>query len=527
MASSAVDKPSAPTPAQIIRDAAVSPWVAATAAVASALSLVLRFFAPTSLWLDEALSVNISALPLGEIPDALRHDGHPPLYYWLLHGWMTLFGDGDRAVRSLSGLISLATLPVAYAVGRRIGGARLGWITTLVVAVSPFAFRYGSETRMYAVVMFEVFLGWLIGERLLVDPTIRRWAACTVIAAALLWTHYWSLWLLGAVGIMLIVRLVRVRGEGDDDRRRATLAGLAALVAAGVAFLPWLPNFLYQSQHTGTPWAPPFRPATLVVTSLVDFGGGPFSEAQMLMFAIAVLIFLGIFGVATDASGMALSWSTNPDSRRTVALLVGTTAVASVAGLATGIAFAPRYAAVYFPFVAVLMALGLNRLSPGRARDLTLVGFCVLSLGGTFFVVRQERTQAAVVAEALRAVDDSAFVVVCPDQLGPSVSRALNTSTAEVVTYPRLGDPLRVDWVDYAERNEANDPRAAAADVLARAGTRTIAVVHMDGYLTLEGQCQSLIDTLAESRLPDRLVEAEAQDFYEPMSLTLFTPGAA
>ena len=50
---------------------------------------VITRFAPRSdLWLDEALSVNISKLPLGDIGEALRHDGHPPLYYYLLHGWM-------------------------------------------------------------------------------------------------------------------------------------------------------------------------------------------------------------------------------------------------------------------------------------------------------------------------------------------------------------------------------------------------------------------------------------------------------
>ncbi|MEY4916125.1 MAG: hypothetical protein RL616_38, partial [Verrucomicrobiota bacterium] len=40
-------------------------------------------------------SVNIARLPLGELPEALRHDGHPPLYYALLHVWMQVAGSGD------------------------------------------------------------------------------------------------------------------------------------------------------------------------------------------------------------------------------------------------------------------------------------------------------------------------------------------------------------------------------------------------------------------------------------------------
>src|SRR6478752_5318026 len=63
--------------------------------VALVVGTVLRFTTMSSLWLDEALSVNISQLPLGEITDWLRHDGHPPLYYWLLHAWREVFGTSD------------------------------------------------------------------------------------------------------------------------------------------------------------------------------------------------------------------------------------------------------------------------------------------------------------------------------------------------------------------------------------------------------------------------------------------------
>ena len=80
----------------------VAAWIAIGVAVA--IGVVLRFWTQSHLWLDEALSVNIAKLPVGDIPEALRHDGHPPLYYWLLHGWMAVFGESDRSVRALSGI---------------------------------------------------------------------------------------------------------------------------------------------------------------------------------------------------------------------------------------------------------------------------------------------------------------------------------------------------------------------------------------------------------------------------------------
>jgi hypothetical protein len=247
----------------------------------------------------------------------------------------------------------------------------------------------------------------------------------------------------------------------------------------------------------------------------------------MLMFVIAVLVVLGAFGVATDRSGMALRWDTNPDARRPLMLLAATTGVASIAGAATGIAFAPRYAAVYFPFVMVLVALGLDRFSPGRARDVVVAAFCLTCVVGTFFVWRQDRTQADVVADEVAKLGGSTYVVTCPDQLGPSVQRALRGTGDEVVAYPRLDDPRRVDCVDYEQRNDDNDPAAVAASILGEAGDRTVAVVFMDGYLTLEGQCESLVDQLAATRAPERIVTAVPEDFYEPMNLIVFRPGAS
>ena len=44
--------------------------------------------------------MNVSALPLGEIPAALERDGRPPLYYGSLHLWMSVFGEGDLAGRA-------------------------------------------------------------------------------------------------------------------------------------------------------------------------------------------------------------------------------------------------------------------------------------------------------------------------------------------------------------------------------------------------------------------------------------------
>ena len=184
-----------------------------------AVGLVLRFWTRSGLWLDEALTVDIARLPLHDLPEALRHDGAPPLYYVLLHFWIRLFGQSNDAVRSLSGVIAVITLPVAWLCGRRFGGPAVAWTTLVLVASAPFAVYYGTEARMYALVILLTGLGFLALERALESPRPGNLAAVAVVAAALLYTQYWSLYLVAMVGIWLVVSIVRDRG-GAGPRMR-------------------------------------------------------------------------------------------------------------------------------------------------------------------------------------------------------------------------------------------------------------------------------------------------------------------
>ncbi|MEY2459859.1 MAG: mannosyltransferase, partial [Acidimicrobiaceae bacterium] len=154
--------PSGPGSRLDTRDPSLGPIEFAVVAVAVAVGVVLRFWTRSHLWLDEALSVDIARLPVGDIASALRHDGHPPLYYFLLHGWMSVFGEGDTAVRSMSGVFAVAALPVAWMAGRRVGGRVTAWAFVALLSLSPFAIRYGTETRMYSLVMLLVFAGYLL-----------------------------------------------------------------------------------------------------------------------------------------------------------------------------------------------------------------------------------------------------------------------------------------------------------------------------------------------------------------------------
>jgi hypothetical protein len=387
---------------------------------------------------------------------------------------------------------------------------------------------------MYALVVLLTLAGYLLVDAHLRRPRWSTAAGIALTATALLWSHYWALWLLGAVGLGALVSAGWSQRRGDVGRRNALLGVAAALVVGGVAFLPWLPTMLYQGANTGTPWGDPVRPATFVVLGLIYLAGGAVAEPQLVAYLFAGLLVLGVAGTTNRRGRLELGWRVRPNAQPEAAVVVVALGLAWAAAFATRSAFAARYLAVLVPLVVLIAATGLSAIRDDRWRRgvavVLLAGFTV----GIVAEVDRGRTQAGEIADATIAVaadvDTRPLLLVCPDQNGPSIERALRargaTDAVEVVTYPALGDPRFVDWVGYAERNAAADPAAIAGRALDRAAGRTVLYAFTGNYRTLEGQCEAVLQALATVRgAPAVLVPPAERNEDEPaIELLRFDP---
>lgn len=490
------------------------------------MGVVLRFVTTSPLWLDEALSVNIAALPLDEIPAALRLDGHPPLYYGLLHLWIAVVGDGDVAVRSLSGLFGVASLPLAWLGARRAVGPGAGWAAVVLLAVSPFAIRYGTEARMYSLVMFLVLAGHVVLWRALRRPGRAALAGVTVVTGLLLLTHYWALWLVGAVLAALGWQAWAYRKT--PARRRPPLLVAGAVAGGGVFLVPWLGVMAYQSAHTGTPWAGPARLTQIVQASLLDFGftsvGSGFAEGTLVAIALVVLFVAGLFARPLDANRMELDVRTVPGVRAEAWVVAATVALGTAGGYVTSTTFASRYAASFFPLFIMVAAAGAAALPSRLSRAAVLGAVVVLGLVAASFNVTTARSQGEELGRAVAADASPAdLVAFCPDQLGPAVERALPGELATAV-YPTFASAERVDWVDYAARNAAGDPAEFADELDERAGSATIWLVTTGGYRTLEGHCEQLVAELGVRRPAGDQPVSENVGIFEHASLFRYPP---
>src|SRR5207237_1465929 len=85
------------------------------------LALLVRVTGLTSrtLWLDEAFSAFFSAQSFHYLWTVLpTYEAHPPFYYSLLKVWRTVFGSDALALRSISVLFGVLTIPLVITAAR-------------------------------------------------------------------------------------------------------------------------------------------------------------------------------------------------------------------------------------------------------------------------------------------------------------------------------------------------------------------------------------------------------------------------
>ncbi len=90
-------------------------------------SLRLYQLGTQSIWFDEAFSVWVAKAGVLQIIQTTAKDTHPPLYYFILHYWMAIFGDSELAVRGLSAFFGILAIPMVYVIGRQLFDGGVSW----------------------------------------------------------------------------------------------------------------------------------------------------------------------------------------------------------------------------------------------------------------------------------------------------------------------------------------------------------------------------------------------------------------
>ena len=269
-------------------------------------------FVGGQFWMDEGITVGISSHSLSAIPGIMRVDGSPPLYYLILHIWMSWVGNGEAATHWLSVIFAELTIPISYWGVLRIAGRRAALTTATTFAFNAFLDYYGLETRMYTLMVLLGLLATIGFIRGFVLRERRYVALFSVSQALMFYTHNWSLFFAAAsvIGLLFLYRY-----GGEEIRANLIRDAIYAYVGAVILFAPWIPNFLFQVAHTAAPWdtrprfGAPIQIATgvigaasLTVVMVVGAGVGYsplFTRPRKLTTEAQVAMILLVLGIGT------------------------------------------------------------------------------------------------------------------------------------------------------------------------------------------------------------------------------------
>ena len=315
---------------------------------------------------DEDFTAVAVSHPVDEMLRIVSRDSGPPLFYLLEHV-AAGFGSEPWNLRLVSVAAGIALIPLIAALGRRVGGDTAGLLTAMFAAGLPAALFTSANARMYGLAGTLVVAAALLLWRAIERPATRAWIAFVAVAAAAVWTDYFSA--VALAGVLVAAAWLR------PSRRAYALAWFGFAVAVAT-LLPWLVYAADQLNHAGQGfWVPPLSFTGLAGTAGQLFAGPETrAEPPLRDLLLALQVTAAIAGWLALA-GLAVRWRklSESGSRAGAFCLL---ACGGVVALAAASPWRPlleaRYAGVMWLPLFALAGAGLALL-PRRAAALLLV----------------------------------------------------------------------------------------------------------------------------------------------------------
>lgn len=323
-----------------------------------------------SFWLDESVSVTIARLNWPSFLHAIHtSEGNMSLYHLILFGWTRFAGDSELAVRSFSVLAGIASVGTVYLLAKRLAGARVAALASLLLAVNPLFVRYAQEARGYELSLFLVILASYLFVRGLERPSWAIWIAYALAAGLSAYAHVFALLVPASHAIALLFR-----------RERRLLPWRKLLTAAGLFTLSLMPLVYLltaSSQSSAVGWV---GGSNALGRLFIEIHDRPPLAVAILVLGIASTFFgyrlivrrlePRLHALTAWRWEFVLSWLLLPP------------ALVAVVAIVYEPLFLARYFIVCLPAAVLILALVLNRLreSSERLAAVTTAALVLVSL---------------------------------------------------------------------------------------------------------------------------------------------------
>ena len=236
-----------------------------------------------SLFRDEAFTASTVLGPWGEFFKlSVEHESNGVLHALLLRV-LTVFGDSEVLLRSLSVLSLVALVPIVGAIGWRLASPRVGVLASALLVVNGSVAANAQNARTYTLSMLIAGLATLLFVLDVEQPrraTVLGWSLCCVLLA---YAHI--------VGVLLV--LCHLVSLWFLPRSQRTVR--RHVIAAAVVLLASLPLAVLITGHNeGRPSQGAFRPGAYrdVLFTITGRAG---------LIGLAAFAIMGFFAVRSTA----------------------------------------------------------------------------------------------------------------------------------------------------------------------------------------------------------------------------------
>lgn len=243
-------------------------------------AVCLPFITSFPIALDEPFSIFWAQQDLGDLFLLFENENNPPLHFVLLHFWIKFFGISEIAVRSLSLIFSLITIPIIFNFAKRFVTQPLAVLTVLLFICSRFNHFHALEARVYSLFVLLFVLVLFDLYRFLFENK-KSYFQLALWNVLLLYSHY-----LG--GFVIIVEIIVIL---LFYRQLTMKKGIQLTMSFGLSALLYIPGLILFLKRFGTfsdkgTWVPEAQYSE-IYGNIIRFFNNTFT-----FFVIAGLIFL-------------------------------------------------------------------------------------------------------------------------------------------------------------------------------------------------------------------------------------------
>jgi uncharacterized membrane protein len=165
---------------------------------------------------------------------ALEESQVTPLYFVIVRFWVEGFGNSLAVMRSLSAFISLLAFPCLYWLCQELFDSSLiGWITIVLIAISPVHLIYAQDARPYSLLMLTIILSSAALLRAMRVKSKTSWCLYGVTVSLGLYTHLFF-------GLVATGHGIYVAAMERFQLSRKLAAYLLTSLVGLLTFVPWL-----------------------------------------------------------------------------------------------------------------------------------------------------------------------------------------------------------------------------------------------------------------------------------------------